>query len=85
MYDKDTLGEFFEKLSKISDLELTATEQELEESLKIVNKFLHKIEENIKKAEEEGDEMLYNSELNKKNLVLQKLRELEALSLKIKK
>jgi Asp-tRNA(Asn)/Glu-tRNA(Gln) amidotransferase C subunit len=85
MYDKDSINDFFNKLSKTSDEELALTEQELEKSLEKINKILSKIDENIKKAEEEGDELLYNLEINKKNLVLQKIRELEVLSLKIKK
>ncbi len=84
MYDKDSINEFLKNLDRLSEKELEATENEIKESLEKINKYLHKIEENIKKAEEEGDELLYNVEINKKNIILQKLRELEVLSLKTK-
>jgi len=40
---------------------------------------LKKIEDEIKKAEEEGDELAYQLAINKKQLILQKLQEFESL------
>ncbi len=85
MYDKDTLKEYFDKLLETTENDLNLTEKELKEAFSKINKFLKNIDHDIKKAEEDGDELHYNMAINKKNIVLQKLKELENLSIKIKK
>ena len=84
-FDKDHIKDLFNELEKKTLEEIELTEENLESHIKIINKFLNTIDESIKTAEEKGDEKLYNSELNRKHLILQRLNELEILSNKIKK
>ncbi len=77
--DEDSLQKHFKEVEDFYKKELEEAEVEIKKNLEIINKNLAKIEEEIKKAEEEGDELAYQVAINKKQLILQKLQEFEAL------
>ena len=85
IYDNDVIKDYFEKLNDITEKEIKLTEENLNKQIELINNYLKEVENNLQKAEEEGDENLYNVEIIKKQLVLQKLSELQTLSSKIKK
>jgi hypothetical protein len=84
-FDKDYVHDFLSNIEKIADEEIELTEENLELHIKAINKSLKTIEERLKAAEEEGDESLYNMELNRKQLILQRLNDLNILTEKIKR
>ncbi len=79
-FDKDVLNDFFKNIEKETSNEIDIAEEELKGYIDKLNSLLANVEARLKAAEEEGDEALYNLELNRKNLVLQKISELEAIS-----
>jgi predicted ATPase len=78
-FDKDILADLFKNIDETVSKDIAETEAELEKYIQTVNKLLSEVEKRLKFAEEEGDEALYNLELNRKQLVLQKLNELESV------
>ncbi len=79
-FDKDVLNDFFKNIEKETSNEIDIAEEELKGYIDKLNSLLANVEARLKAAEEEGDEALYNLELNRKNLVLQKISELEAIN-----
>ena len=79
-FDKDVLNDFFKNIEKETSTEINMAEEELKGYIDKLNSLLVNVEARLKAAEEEGDEALYNLELNRKNLVLQKISELEAIN-----
>ena len=67
-------------LAELDDNVASVTD-ELKSSYQKLAAGLLKIDNEIKEAFEAGDEMLYQASLIKKNMVLERLRELEALDL----
>ena len=81
-FDKDILNDFFKDIEEKTSEDIRLAEEQLKDYINKLNSLLESVEEKLKHAEEEGDEALYNLELNRKNLVLQKLSELEAINRK---
>ena len=81
-FDKDILNDFFKDIEEKTSEDIRLAEEQLKDYINKLNSLLESVEEKLKLAEEEGDEALYNLELNRKNLVLQKLSELEAINRK---
>ena len=81
-FDRDILGELFSEIDESVSKDIAEIEVVLEKYIQIVNKKLSEVDRRLKFAEEEGDDALYNLELNRKQLVLQKLNELEYISKK---
>jgi hypothetical protein len=79
-FDRDILGDLFREIDESVSKDIEKIEAVLEKYIQVVNKTLSEIDRRLKFAEEEGDEALYNLELNRKQLVLQKLNELEYIS-----
>ena len=68
-----TLGELDDNLESVAD--------ELKKSYVQMAAGVAQVEEEIKEAFEAGDEMAYQAAKIKKNMILERLRELEALQL----
>ncbi len=68
-----TLGELDDNLESVSD--------ELKKSYVQMAAGVAQIEKEVKEAFESGDEMAYQAAKIKKNMILERLRELEALQL----
>lgn len=77
--DDDVLKKYFNELEEYYETELKEAENEIKKNLEVINRNLKKIEEELRKAEEEGDEKAYQIAFAKKQLILQKLQELESL------
>ncbi len=83
-YDNDYIRNFFDKLDCEIKKEVEFTEKSLDENIKKINEFLKNIDMEIKEAEETGDENLFNMLVNRKQLILQRLNDLQVITDRIK-